>query len=408
MSGNSSQNILNKELEMTAKLFGKIMSERKIIDGVVTDIGLKCIVEGLKREGKMFLFAITALEECKNSIEHENGLKNILKCQQLKEKKPDLYEHMCKRYYQLHSPQDHQNIAKTEVQQPKAAHTPNISRPDPGMKRENIPSVTTPDQRPSEGGLNQNIARLKKPIPQNPLSNTPTHPGKYFTPDQNSIPGWPPQQQQLMGAGRVLYPPNTAPQNNSARPNIPDNFSLGLAADTPNNKRTLNKVSKEFIPKTQQVQGYLEKDEMKLPTEFQEDLNTILNMTGTDQIYHKAIELEKKIKEEYIENMAHHIVVKRVIDADEKRIEFYSNFFNAMKRKSIVNSLINECIQAILTIITTEFARSSHRNEMGSTVSTPIKNVSYFLGYLTIFHNRPLLTNELDLKQLLLESYEKK
>ena len=52
-----------KELWMTARLFGKIISEKKIIDGVVTDIGLKCIVEGLKREGKMFDFAITALEE---------------------------------------------------------------------------------------------------------------------------------------------------------------------------------------------------------------------------------------------------------------------------------------------------------------------------------------------------------
>lgn len=67
-----------KELTMTAQLFGKIIAEKKIIDGVVTDIGLKCIVEGLKREGKMFEFAITALEECKSSIDSETGLKNIL------------------------------------------------------------------------------------------------------------------------------------------------------------------------------------------------------------------------------------------------------------------------------------------------------------------------------------------
>ena len=52
-----------KELLMTAKLFGKIMNEKKIIDGIVTDIGLKCIVEGLKRGEKMFSFATTALKE---------------------------------------------------------------------------------------------------------------------------------------------------------------------------------------------------------------------------------------------------------------------------------------------------------------------------------------------------------
>jgi CCR4-NOT transcription complex subunit 1 len=91
-----------KELWMTARLFGKIISEKKIIDGVVTDIGLKCIVEGLKREGKMFDFAITALEECKDSIDNETGLKNILTCKQLQAKRPDLYEYINNRHNDLH------------------------------------------------------------------------------------------------------------------------------------------------------------------------------------------------------------------------------------------------------------------------------------------------------------------
>jgi hypothetical protein len=100
-----------KELGMTARLFGLIIKE-KIIDGVVTDIGLKCIVEGLKREGKMFDFAITALEECKDSIEHETGLESILSAEQFKENKPELYEYIQGRYNKLHGKEQKKEVVR--------------------------------------------------------------------------------------------------------------------------------------------------------------------------------------------------------------------------------------------------------------------------------------------------------
>ena len=107
-----------KELHMTARLFGKILSEKKIIDGVVTDIGLKCIVEGLKRDGKMFDFTITALEECKDSIEYEAGLVDILSCKQLKEKKPELYEYINKRYNSIKNLKEGTQVEPKQVVQP--------------------------------------------------------------------------------------------------------------------------------------------------------------------------------------------------------------------------------------------------------------------------------------------------
>jgi hypothetical protein len=59
-----------------------------------------------------------------------------------------------------------------------------------------------------------------------------------------------------------------------------------------------------------------------------EALNTALNMTGTDQIRTNAEKLEKEeIKDEYVPYIAHFMVVRRVIESDDKRIEFFADFF---------------------------------------------------------------------------------
>jgi hypothetical protein len=369
-----------KELWMTARLFGKIICEKKIIDGVITDIGLKCIVEGLKREGKMFDFSITALEECKDSIEHETGLKNILTCKQLQEKKPDLYNYIQNIYMELHGTPE-VPVAKVQREQPRPVSVPItmpvLERPEPVIVRE-TPSgpLTTPisEAKLIESNFNPQMSRMYKPakVPV-PHMNTPTQPGKYFN-DQAAMAGW--KHTPQMNSQRIIYPPGGPPL--SVRPfKSPDNFNLGPAAEIAGAPRALNLSSKGFKPKTQQIQEYLKKDDISnLPSEFMDDLITILNMTGTEQILQKAKQLEAQIKEEYIELIAHHIVVKRVIDADEKRIDFYSSFFYCMKSKSIVKALIKECITVILRIIITESVDPNNKTEVTRAATTPIKNVA--------------------------------
>lgn len=79
-----------------------------------------------------------------------------------------------------------------------------------------------------------------------------------------------------------------------------------------------------------------------------------------------------------------------------------------MKNKNIEKALIQECVDAILKII---IYYITDPNSKGDSVkpasSTPIKNISCFLGYLTLAQNKPLLTKYLDLKQLMIESHLK-
>lgn len=352
-----------KELNMTARLFGKIISEKKIIDGVVTDIGLKCIVEGLKREGKMFDFAITALEECKSSIEHETGLNNILTCKQLKEKKPELFEFIQKRYMELHGPDNSE-----ETPMPSGLRNPAVSpqereipqtrgpqSPAPFMPQPPIRQITTPNREIAGTQIMPGIQDprminpnymgnmgVKPMIPHtNPLIGTPTQlPGKYF--DKQQPQGWigTPQQDKMKG----MYG-GVPGQQRSTTP-FQNQISLGPSAlDSVNSlaPKALKLTSKDFKPKTQKVQEYLKKDEMcTLPQEFMEFLTTTLNMTGSDQIYNNAKKLEEEIKEEYIPQIAHLMVVRRVIESDEKRIEFFAIFFNCMENKNMIKALIKE------------------------------------------------------------------
>ena len=172
--------------------------------------------------------------------------------------------------------------------------------------------------------------------------------------------------------------------------------------------RALNRQSKDFKPKSLQMQEYLKKENLMLPMEFAEELITTLNMTGTDQIQRKAEKFEMSIKDEYIQPMAHQIVVSRVIESDEKRIDFYASFFHWMRNTKIIKTFITECVDAILKIIINESIDSKNKNDSAKLASPSVKNIATFLGYLTLVHNKPLLSEDIDLKQLFLESHEKK
>ena len=207
-----------------------------------------------------------------------------------------------------------------------------------------------------------------------------------------------------------FYPQPTPSQPRSTRPFETSSLQTPPIDSMPSGlgSRALSRQSKDFKPKSLQMKNYLKKEDLMLPMEFSEILMTTLNMTGTDQIQKNAEKFEVHIKDEYIEPMAHQIVVSRVIESDEKRIEFFARFFHWMKNLKIVKTFITECIDAILKIIINESADSKMKNESAKLASPSVKNIATFLGYLTLVHNKPLFAEDIDLKQLFLEAHEKK
>ena len=175
-----------KELNMTAQLFGKIIAEKKVIDGVVTDIGLKCIIEGLKREGKMFEFAVTALEECKREIDNETGLKHVLKSKQLREKQQDLYDFINNRYMELHGvDQPNTNIVI-------GGNNPGISTPvlnEPPMMQVVNPQFSSPQHMRSNLTPNRGMGNpnMMTEIPPNPRLGEGTFNPDFGAPKKSEV-----------------------------------------------------------------------------------------------------------------------------------------------------------------------------------------------------------------------------
>ena len=318
-----------KALHMTAKLFGKILSEKKIIDGVVSDIGLKWIIEGLKREGKIFDFTITALEECKDSIEYEADLVDILSWKQLKERKLELYENINKRYLSLKG----MNKEITLVDQNQVNQSIlNEAAPAPithDLKEEKnivtrIIERNSPDTEEIilENSIRpQNIIRENKIIQPNlPNVGTPTQTRKiYYFANQNQDQRFHNTPKQIIST-KDFYNQPIPPQSKSTKPFDATGYqSPPLEGSTSSlSSRALNRQSKDFKPKSLKIQEYLKNESLILPPDFNEMLITVLNMTGTDQIQRNAHKLESFIKEEYIQPMVNSIIISRVIESDEK------------------------------------------------------------------------------------------
>lgn len=76
-----------KELRTTAELFGQII-KNKLIDGVVINIGLKCILDALKSKGGMLDFGKFALTQCIEVIDQVEYLEHLVNIEGLKEAVP--------------------------------------------------------------------------------------------------------------------------------------------------------------------------------------------------------------------------------------------------------------------------------------------------------------------------------
>lgn len=167
--------------------------------------------------------------------------------------------------------------------------------------------------------------------PNMPNMSTPTPPGKaYYFKYQGQDQRLQNTPKQMMMNTKEFYHQPVPPQSRSTRPFETSSYQSPSieAGMTGLGSRALNRQSKDFKPKSLQMQEYLKNESLTLPMEFNEILITTLNMTGTDQIQKNALKLESLIKDEYIQPMAHSIVISRVIESDEKRIEFLSNFFH--------------------------------------------------------------------------------
>ena len=129
-------------------------------------------------------------------------------------------------------------------------------------------------------------------------------------------------------------------------------------------------------------------------------LHFILNNVSKTNTESKAKELRAVLLPEHVPYFAHYMVVKR-ISVENNLHKLYMSLLEAMKSDELRDQLIDQTYQNIQYHLATDKILTSMSER------TLLKNLGSWLGKLTIGRNKPVLARLLDLKELVLDAYDR-
>jgi CCR4-NOT transcription complex subunit 1 len=145
-----------------------------------------------------------------------------------------------------------------------------------------------------------------------------------------------------------------------------------------------------------------EKDAIIIPDEKTADkLHFIVNNLSSNNVVEKCVEIKKILSSDHYGYLASYIVVNRV-SLEPNYHTVYKLFLEKMTIPTLEKLVIKETYSNIHKLL------DSDRITSGTSDSerTLLKNLGSWLGLFTIAMNKPILKKDLDLKQLIFNSYE--
>ena len=148
----------------------------------------------------------------------------------------------------------------------------------------------------------------------------------------------------------------------------------------------------------------LQKDNLVKPEskQYESELIKILNnitVKNSKQYAEKLSVLLNK-DDKYSPWTVNYIIIKR-ITSQSQRLQDYARTFTMTRNSKFIHRIIQECIEIFLRILSQKKLVSTQNDEV-------VKNVSSFLGHMTLRQNKPLLEKYIDLKQLIVEGFLRK
>ncbi len=173
----------------------------------------------------------------------------------------------------------------------------------------------------------------------------------------------------------------------------------------PNQNRNL--PSKPSIANTTNIETLLVANENDMnskpvpPSEaIQDKIGFIFNNLSLSNMTIKGDELKEAVKDDYWEWIAHYLVVKRV-SIEPNFHSLYSQFVDTMKRETLNQLILAETYRNIRVLL------RSDKNDQKFSDRALLKNLGSWLGLITLGKNRPILQNDIDLKSLIIEAFQK-
>lgn len=139
------------------------------------------------------------------------------------------------------------------------------------------------------------------------------------------------------------------------------------------------------------------------PNAFQDKIAFIINNLSQINLSKKAEEFKELIakeKDQYLQWLSHYFIIKRV-SLEANFHELYASFLVKIMMPDLSKLILQETYHNIKVIL------RSNKEVDNSNDRSLLKNLGQWLGLLTLAQNKPVLSIDLDLRNLLIEAYHK-
>ncbi|OTF70388.1 CCR4-NOT transcription complex subunit 1-like protein, partial [Euroglyphus maynei] len=175
----------------------------------------------------------------------------------------------------------------------------------------------------------------------------------------------------------------------------PAHTQRGLHLNNNNNSKTNNNQTSSDNNQYQQVEIP--------PSTFQDKVAFIINNLSQINLVKKADEFKElfvKEKDQYFQWFSHYFVMKRV-GLESNYHELYAAFMIKVNISDLSAKILSETYHNIKVLLRSNKETDNFQDR------TMLKNLGNWLGMITLAQNKPILTINLDLKNLLIEAFHK-
>lgn len=406
----------DKELHITAVLFGALINHQ-LVSSITLGIALRYVLDALKKPpgNKMLKFGLDALHQFKGIVyQYPQFLAHVLQIPHLREADPELYA-------QLERSKSEQ-VSGDAITAPPSEEQPAIASPSAAATK-TLPYPTSAvsvmnqllgQQHPMQSQL-LNLAQSAADAAESPR-NEPARADIFKPVLGTSITGGAdPSQgfgnmanlqaasvgvQQAQLADEVLDSPELV----SGQEALTKSGSASLAAQVAGNALAPNAPSLASVAtiNTETLETAAEKytDFKSPPDHVVDKILFVMNNVAVANVEAKAAEIREKVLPDFLHWFANYLVVKRA--AQEANFHnLYISLSEKMNDKELTKDLVKTTHYYVKVLL------DSDRIIKDSNERALLKNLGTWLGLLTFAKNKPVLAKELDLKQIIIDAYQK-
>ena len=357
-----------KELRITAVLFGRLINHQLVVS-MTLGVALRCVLDALRKPfgNKMFAFGSEALE-------------------QFKQRLPE-WPQYCQHLAQVPQvPQAHPDLAQLLG---AAAEQRGLSQ-----LGQNEPSMAGSSGDLAGGFAGLNLGGDGQPPP--PAPRPPVPPGAPPA-DEPLLPGVPMRTNSMPvvskpgGAGLLTSQPS-APAGLLGGGGSQSN--LGPSAPPAGGSGFATSLNLETLERAGSNQDIVVPD-----ADTVDKVHFVVNNLSVQNLEEKAAEVKARISRDNWPWFAVYLVVKRA-SIEPNFHTLYLGLLGALKEPELIRSVLDATYSNIKALL------GSNKIKTNSGERSLLKNLGSWLGQLTHARNQPVLMNDLDLKGLILESYQ--